>query len=73
MRQKYQEGYLELLEKVKKKLPNYYGVLLSSRHPEIDSRQAYNVLHSGVQNWTILNALAEISGINEIVKIDENL
>lgn len=68
MRQKYDKGYIELFEEVKKNLPNYYGVILFSKYPHLNQRQVYNVIHNGIQNWDILNALADITGIKTPIK-----
>lgn len=70
MRRKYDSGYEELLIKVKEKLPKCYGVLVSSKHPEISRSRCYNIMSHGIQDWDALRAMADTFGVNEVKEIE---
>ena len=60
MRRNYDNGYLDLLTKVREKAPKYYGVLVKSKYPAIERGRFYNVINLGVQDWDALKALADV-------------
>ena len=65
MRQKYDEGYLEAVEQIKEKKPKYYAVLLSVKYPNIASSRVYDVIHKGIQDWEVVNALLDVLEIKK--------
>ncbi len=65
MRQKYDEGYLEAVDKIKEKKPKYYGVLLAIKYPNIPASRVYDVIHKGIQDWEVVNALTDVLEINQ--------
>ena len=65
MRQKYDEGYLDLVAKIKEKKPKYYGVLMAMKYSSISISRVYDVINKGIQDWEVVNALCDVLDIKK--------
>lgn len=49
------------LEEVIPRLPKCYAVLVGSKLPNINRKRIYNVRHSKVIDWAVLQAMKDVS------------
>jgi hypothetical protein len=60
MRKKPDESFKKQLDAIRPLLPSTYTTILEYKNYKFKKQHVYNVIHCGVENWEILEALKSI-------------